>query len=145
MSNRSAAAIGLSTVDVESGRALDAWYPQPALGPDASRPEGLEDGARADVLRGVNVEVVETRIDLDAPPADTPDAYLRLHLLSHRLVRPHEANLDGVFGVLPNVAWTSLGPMAVERVDSVRLAAKRDGVHLEVYGVDKFPRMTDYV
>jgi 2,3,4,5-tetrahydropyridine-2-carboxylate N-succinyltransferase len=145
MRARSASGQGLSTVDLESGRTLDAWYPAPLLGEDAAGPDGLGDAAREDDLRGVRVELCETRIDLDAPPADVPDAYLRLHLLSHRLVRPHEVNLDGVFGVLANVAWTSLGPVAVERVERVRLAARRTGTHLEVYGVDKFPRMTDYV
>ena len=80
------------------------------------------------------------------PPKDAADAYLRLHLLSHRLIRPHQANLDGIFGLLANVAWTSAGPCPPERVDELRLerAARRAG-RLTVYGVDKFPRMTDYV
>jgi 2,3,4,5-tetrahydropyridine-2-carboxylate N-succinyltransferase len=73
------------------------------------------------------------------------DAYLRLQLLSHRLIRPREANVEGIFGALVNVAWTSLGPVAAEEVESVRLRARQSGVRLEVYGVDKFPRMTDYV
>jgi 2,3,4,5-tetrahydropyridine-2-carboxylate N-succinyltransferase len=145
MSTRSAAGRGLTTVDIDSGRTLDAWYPAPALGDAADGPDELAGGAREDAARGVRVEVIETRIDLDEPPADAPDAYLRLHLLSHRLVRPHELNMDGIFGVLQNVAWTSLGPVAVERVEAVRLRARAEGRHLEVYGVDKFPRMTDYV
>src|SRR3954469_21534928 len=151
MSTRSAAGRGLTTVDIDSGRTLDAWYPAPALGDAADGPDGLADGAREDAARGVRVEVVETRIDLDeppapaGPPADAPDAYLRLHLLSHRLVRPHGLNMDGIFGVLQNVAWTGLGPVAVERVEAVRLRARAEGRHLEVYGLDKFPRMTDYV
>jgi 2,3,4,5-tetrahydropyridine-2-carboxylate N-succinyltransferase len=140
----SAAAIGLQTTDAASGRVLDAWYPAPAL---AAEPEPVDGLARAeDPLRGVVVEPVVTLIgDLDAPPADVPDAYLRLHLLSHRLVRPHGVNLDGIFGVLPNVAWTSLGPVDVARLADVRLRLRLTGRHLEVYGVDKFPRMTDYV
>ena len=95
----------------------------------------------------MRVEPVTTVIDdLDAPPADAADAYLRLHLLSHRLVRPHDVNLDGVFGVLPNVAWTSLGPVDVEQARARAPArAAPPGGHLEVFGVDKFPRMTDYV
>jgi 2,3,4,5-tetrahydropyridine-2-carboxylate N-succinyltransferase len=94
----------------------------------------------------VTIAAVLTSIeDLDAPPADVPDAYLRLHLLSHRLVRPHEINLDGIFGALPNVAWTSLGPVAIDRVAEVRTRAISAGVHLGVHSVDKFPRMTDYV
>jgi len=145
MSTRSAAGAGLSTTDLASGRVLDAWYPAPVLGATAPPVEGLKDAAGTDDLRGVRVEAVETASDLDAAPADTADAYLRLHLLSHRLVRPHEVNLDGIFGVLPNVAWTSLGPVATERVEEVRLRARAAGEHLQVYGVDKFPRMTDYV
>jgi 2,3,4,5-tetrahydropyridine-2-carboxylate N-succinyltransferase len=90
--------------------------------------------------------MVETRIaSLAEPPADVADAYLRLQLLSHRVIRPHDANLEGVFGVLINVAWTSLGPVAADDVEAVRLRAREQGVRLEVYGVDKFPRMTDYV
>jgi 2,3,4,5-tetrahydropyridine-2,6-dicarboxylate N-succinyltransferase len=143
---RSAAGAGLSTVDLDSGRVLDAWYPAPALAAEPAAVEGLDAASRADDLRDVRVEVVTTVVaDLDAPPADVADAYLRLHLLSHRLVRPHEVNLDGIFGVLPNVAWTSLGPVDPARLDRTRVAARSHGVHVAVYGVDKFPRMTDYV
>jgi 2,3,4,5-tetrahydropyridine-2-carboxylate N-succinyltransferase len=143
---RSAAAAGLSTVDLESGRVLDAWFPAPALGERAVPVDGLPAEGRVDEVRGVRVDPVTTVVaDLDAPPADVADAYLRLHLLSHRLVRPHGLNLDGVFGVLPNNAWTSLGPVDVERLERVRMAVKAGGGHLEVFGVDKFPRMTDYV
>jgi 2,3,4,5-tetrahydropyridine-2-carboxylate N-succinyltransferase len=99
-----------------------------------------------DEHRAVRVKRVETRIgSLAAPPADTADVYLRLHLLSHRLIRPHEANLEGIFGLLTNVAWTSLGPIAADEVEAARVRARSGGVRLEVYGVDKFPRMTDYV
>jgi 2,3,4,5-tetrahydropyridine-2,6-dicarboxylate N-succinyltransferase len=143
---RSAAGAGLTTVDLDSGRVLDAWYPAPSLGAEPGPVEGLEVASRADDLRGVRVDVVTTVIpDLDTAPGDVADAYLRLHLLSHRLVRPHEVNLDGIFGVLPNVAWTSMGPVDLDRLDRVRLAARAHGHHLEVFGVDKFPRMTDYV
>jgi 2,3,4,5-tetrahydropyridine-2,6-dicarboxylate N-succinyltransferase len=83
--------------------------------------------------------------DLDAAPSGVADAYLRLHLLSHRLVRPHGVNLDGIFGVLPNVAWTSLGPVDIDQVPAARERARSRGVHLMVLGVDKFPRMVDYV
>jgi 2,3,4,5-tetrahydropyridine-2-carboxylate N-succinyltransferase len=89
--------------------------------------------------------VAKTEITLDQPPAGTEDAYLRLHLLSHRLVRPHGLNLDGIFGALPNNAWTSHGPVPVEQVEQVRLRARAAGSHLAVTSVDKFPRMTDYV
>ncbi|WP_420112515.1 DapH/DapD/GlmU-related protein, partial [Pseudactinotalea sp.] len=86
-------------------------------------------------------------IDLDAPPADAPDACLRLHLLSHRYVVPNSINLDGLFGVLQNVVWTSEGPCAPESFEEVRLAllASAHGRPISVHGVDKFPRMTDYV
>jgi 2,3,4,5-tetrahydropyridine-2-carboxylate N-succinyltransferase len=99
-----------------------------------------------DEIRGVKVETVTTTIEsLASAPTDALDVYLRLQLLSHRVIKPHEANLDGMFGLLANVAWTSLGPVAAEDVEAVRLRARAEGVRLEVYGVDKFPRMTDYV
>src|SRR3954452_13381715 len=140
----SASAIGLQTTDAASGRVLDAWYPAPVL---AAEPVPVDGLARVeDPLREVIVEPVTTVIDdLGAPPADIADAYLRLHLLSHRLVKPHGVNLDGVFGVLPNVAWTSLGPVDIAQVTATQLRCRAEGRHLEVYGVDKFPRMTDYV
>ena len=102
-----AAAHGITTTDTASGQVLDAFYPAPALGGEPTAIDGF-DSPRTDALRGVTIAAILTSIDdLDAPPVDVPDAYLRLHLLSHRLVRPHEINLDGIFGVLPNVAWTS--------------------------------------
>ena len=88
---------------------------------------------------------MRTEIDLDAAPADPADAYLRLHLLSHRLVRPHGLNLDGVFGVLTNVVWTDAGPCAVEDFETTRLRLTATQGRVTVYGVDKFPRMVDYV
>jgi 2,3,4,5-tetrahydropyridine-2-carboxylate N-succinyltransferase len=101
---------------------------------------------RTDDLRGVTLQVVQTRIaSLADAPTDTADAYLRLHLLSARLVRPRTINLDGIFAVLPNNAWTSLGPVPPEDVERVRLRALEAGLRLSVFGVDKFPRMTDYV
>ena len=140
-----AAAHGITTTDTASGQVLDAFYPAPALGGEPTAIDGF-DSPRTDARRGVTIAAILTSIDdLDAPPVDVPDAYLRLHLLSHRLVRPHEINLDGIFGVLPNVAWTSLGPVAIEQVAAVRARAIADGVHLGVHSVDKFPRMTDYV
>src|SRR5207302_300652 len=98
-----------------------------------------------DPVRDVQMRHVQSQISLAEPPADAADAYLRLHLLSWRLIKPHEANLDGIFGLLANVAWTSLGPVAADQVDDVRLRARRTGLRLEVTSVDKFPRMTDYV
>ena len=132
-----------------AGRVLDTWFPAPALGPAATGPAPHElasltgsHGTASD--RGVRVDLILCEIDLDAPPAAVPDAYLRLHLLSHRLVAPRQLNLDGLFGVLPNVVWTSLGPCAVENFEHTRMALRRKGP-VQVLGVDKFPRMTDYV
>ncbi|MDP9397081.1 MAG: 2,3,4,5-tetrahydropyridine-2,6-dicarboxylate N-succinyltransferase [Actinomycetota bacterium] len=148
-SDRQAWADGLTTISAD-GQVLDAWYPSPALGApgDAGGGAELEKLVGADDsqrLRGVRTEVVRRELDLDAPPADAADAYLRLHLLSHRLVRPHGLNLDGIFGLLANVAWTSAGPCAVEGLEEARLRLRAAGHRLQVFGVDKFPRMTDYV
>jgi 2,3,4,5-tetrahydropyridine-2-carboxylate N-succinyltransferase len=140
-----ASAHGLQAVDVASGTVLDAFFPAPALSAEPT-PVELPSEPLADDLRGVRVEPVTVAIaDLAAAPASTADAYLRLHLLSHRLVRPHGLSLDGVFAVLPNVAWTTLGPVALDRLADVRLRARARGVALGVTSVDKFPRMTDYV
>ncbi len=140
----SAAALGLATYDGET--LLEAWYPEPALGSDPIDVPTLEAAAESDAVRGVTVRTIATVIeDLQAPPADTADAYLRLHLLSHRLVRPHGISLDGIFGILPLVAWTSIGPVPLDRLAEVRLHMRRRGQHLTVHGVDRFPRMVDYV
>jgi 2,3,4,5-tetrahydropyridine-2-carboxylate N-succinyltransferase len=143
---RTAWAHGLATVTTD-GQVLDAWFPRPALG---APPTGAQDAeplrpGPPDEVRGVATRAVLVTIDLDAPPADVPDAYLRLHLLSHRLVRPHGLNLDGVFAVLPNVAWTDRGPVRPDDVDEVRARVRAAGGVLQVLGVDKFPRMLDYV
>jgi 2,3,4,5-tetrahydropyridine-2-carboxylate N-succinyltransferase len=138
---------GLATV-TKSGTVLDVWYPAPQLGEapaDVKAPAELIAAEGNDELRQVRRTVVKTEITLDQPPAGTEDAYLRLHLLSHRLVRPHGLNLDGIFGALPNNAWTSHGPVPVEQIEQVRLRARAAGLHLAVTSVDKFPRMTDYV
>ncbi|HEY7048681.1 MAG TPA: 2,3,4,5-tetrahydropyridine-2,6-dicarboxylate N-succinyltransferase [Jatrophihabitantaceae bacterium] len=150
---RRAWGFGLATT-VAAGRAagtvLDTWYPEPALGdtPPTAAPQhelASMTGVREDVAdRGVRIDVTLCEIDLDEPPAGTSDAYLRLHLLSHRLVPPRGLNLEGIFSVLPNVVWTSMGPCPVEDFEQVRLALRRRGA-VHVFGVDKFPRMTDYV
>ncbi|OLT53340.1 2,3,4,5-tetrahydropyridine-2,6-dicarboxylate N-succinyltransferase [Cellulosimicrobium sp. CUA-896] len=145
--SRTAWGLGLATV-TDDGTVLDVWYPSPALGAapaDASVPASLEALADRDEVRRVDVRVVRTEIDLDAAPADTADAYLRLHLLSHRLVAPHGLSLDGVFGVLPNVVWTNHGPCAADGFEETRLRLRATGQPVTVYGVDKFPRMVDYV
>jgi 2,3,4,5-tetrahydropyridine-2-carboxylate N-succinyltransferase len=147
--------IGLATITATE-QVLDTWYPTGELGLGALPLVAGE--ARADVLDlppgalgerslpGLRTVVVVTEIgSLADPIKDASDAYLRLHLLSHRLVRPNELNLDGIFGMLANVAWTSAGPCPPERVDELRVIERAAGRHLAVYGVDKFPRMTDYV
>ncbi|MFB6724036.1 2,3,4,5-tetrahydropyridine-2,6-dicarboxylate N-succinyltransferase [Kribbella sp. NPDC056345] len=138
---------GLATVTA-GGTVLDVWYPAPELGErpeDVKAPAELVAAEGNDELRQVRREVVSTQIVLDEGPSGTADAYLRLHLLSHRLVRPHGLSLDGIFGALPNNAWTSVGPVPVEEIEHVRLRARAAGQHLSVTSVDKFPRMTDYV
>ncbi|MEU7165948.1 2,3,4,5-tetrahydropyridine-2,6-dicarboxylate N-succinyltransferase [Streptomyces morookaense] len=155
-----AVAAGLATI-TDDGTVLDTWYPAPEL-LDVPGPAGTtvlsaeltaellgEEALAAvgpDPRRGVGVVAVKTVIaSLDDKPLDAHDAYLRLHLLSHRLVKPHGQSLDGIFGLLANVAWTSLGPVAVDQVETVRLKARAAGLHLQVTSIDKFPRMTDYV
>jgi 2,3,4,5-tetrahydropyridine-2,6-dicarboxylate N-succinyltransferase len=98
-----------------------------------------------DPRRDVRTEVTRAVVDLRTPPADAVDAYLRLHLLSHRLVPPHGVNVEGIFGVLANVVWTNHGPCPVEGFETTRLRLRAGGGRVEVFGVDKFPRMTDYV
>jgi 2,3,4,5-tetrahydropyridine-2-carboxylate N-succinyltransferase len=125
---------------------LDVWYPSPALGSLAGTPDSpLVSMTGEDEVRGVSKELVSVEIDLTAPPKDAKDAYLRLHLLSHRLVRPHGQSLDGIFGLLANVVWTSAGPCAVEGFEVTRAKLRAKHGHIAVYGVDKFPRMVDYV
>ncbi|MGN6301818.1 MAG: 2,3,4,5-tetrahydropyridine-2,6-dicarboxylate N-succinyltransferase [Angustibacter sp.] len=147
---RAAWAHGLAT-STDDGTVLDVWYPTPALGAAAQPasphdvPADLAALEGQDPARGVRLHVVRTEIDLDAAPADPADAYLRLHLLSHRLVQPHGLNLDGLFGVLTNVVWTSAGPCAVEGFEATRMRLMATHGRVTVYGIDKFPRMVDYV
>jgi 2,3,4,5-tetrahydropyridine-2-carboxylate N-succinyltransferase len=125
---------------------LDVWFPAPALGALTGTPNAeLTALAVADADRGVTREVVSIEIDLTKAPADAKDAYLRLHLLSHRLVKPHGQSLDGIFGLLANVVWTSVGPCAVEGFELTRARLKAKYGTVTVYSVDKFPRMVDYV
>ncbi|MFL6159199.1 MAG: 2,3,4,5-tetrahydropyridine-2,6-dicarboxylate N-succinyltransferase [Marmoricola sp.] len=137
---------GLATI-TDDGVTLDTWYPSPALGEaptDASAPGFLTALEGKDPVRRVRTEVVRTAVTLTDAPVDASDVYLRLHLLSHRLVAPHGLSLDGQFGLLSNVVWTSRGPCAVADFEEVRAGLRADGP-VEVFGIDKFPRMTDYV
>ncbi len=138
---------GLATIDTD-GNVLDVWFPAPALGApdDSDAPADLEALAGKDEARGVTREVRRVVIDdLQAPIAETPDAWLRLHLLSTRLVRPHTISMEGIFGALANVVWTSAGPCAVAGFEATRARLRAAGHHVSVFGVDKFPRLTDYV
>src|SRR5674476_265859 len=140
-------AYGVATL-TDDGHVLDVWYPKPALGAPARdhEPDELTALSGHDGIRRVRRAVVRTVIDdLQEPPTNAYDAYLRLHLLSHRLVKPHGQNLDGIFGILRNVVWTSIGPCAVDGFEHTRARAIAAGKHVQVTSIDKFPRMTDYV
>jgi 2,3,4,5-tetrahydropyridine-2-carboxylate N-succinyltransferase len=145
--------LGFATVTADE-EILDVWYPSVQLGlgedPDSLTdppPRPAQPPAERDrPLSGIRSVVVSTAIEsLAAPPADAADAYLRLHLLSYRMIQPNQANLDGVFGVLSNVAWTSAGPCPPSRVEELRWSHVASGGRLTVHGVDRFPRMLDYV
>ena len=148
-----AAGFGLATV-ADDGTVLDAWFPEPELGAyspsgttriaPADVPDDLAALAGPDTDRGVEVVAIRTVTVLADKPADAYDAYLRLHLISHRLVEPHGCSLDGIFGALTNVVWTNYGPCRIDGFEQVRLRLRRRGP-VTVYGVDKFPRMVDYV
>jgi 2,3,4,5-tetrahydropyridine-2-carboxylate N-succinyltransferase len=132
------------TTTASDDTVLDAWFGWLGWGEEGD--DGLAGmRPRHDALRDVTVAPVRITVDVDEAPASVADAYLRLHLLSHRLAAPRSINLDGLFGALTNVAWTSLGPVALADLDAVRLRARAEGMHVTVHGVDKFPRMTDYV
>ena len=139
---------GLATVH-EDGDVLDTWYPEPKLGAPGES-EVLDDLYRVteagrDAIRNVHTEVVRTVINLDEAPGDVPDAYLRLHLLSSRMAQPRTINLDGIFGVLPNNAWTTIGPIRMADLEKARMEARIAHAPFTVLLVDKFPRMVDFV
>ncbi|MFR9751039.1 2,3,4,5-tetrahydropyridine-2,6-dicarboxylate N-succinyltransferase [Nocardia sp. 004] len=152
MSIQGATAVGIANVTAD-GTVLDTWYPNPQLGEFAGTGTERLDDAPAeyaallgvDEARGVEVIAVRTTIaDLAAAPVDAHDVYLRLHLLSHRLVTPHSVSLEGQFGLLTNVVWTNHGPAAVDGFETTRAKLRARGP-VTVYSVDKFPRMVDYV
>jgi 2,3,4,5-tetrahydropyridine-2,6-dicarboxylate N-succinyltransferase len=125
---------------------LDFFFAEPRLGPPDDQARPADGPGQADDVRGVRIARRRVEIaDLDAPPRDAGDGYLRLHLLSHLLVRPNTISLDGIFGVLPTVCWTSAGPVDPAAARDVLLRARAAGRHIEVHSVDKFPAMTDYV
>ena len=136
---------GIATIS-SGGAVLDVWYPNPMLAPLSGQPSAeLAALAGIDEIRGVKRELISIQIDTEAAPANAQDAYLRLHLLSHRLVKPHGQSLDGIFGLLVNVVWTNFGPCEVEGFEMVRAKLRAKYGQVTVYSVDKFPRMVDYV
>lgn len=125
---------------------LDTWFPSPALGPIAASPDAkLTALVGKDEIRQVTRELVSLEIDINNAPQSAADAYLRLHLLSHRLVKPHGLSLEGIFGLLTNVVWTSAGPCSTENFEDIRAALKAKYGHVTIFSIDKFPRMVDYV
>ncbi len=124
--------------DTATGKTIDVWF--------TASGTGKRRGCLAEKVGLISGDFVDVVIEaLEAPPVSTEEAYLRLHLLSERSVRPNEINLDGIFGLLPNVAWTSAGPVFPGNVDDLRDRLASEHHHLTVTSVDKFPRMTDYV
>jgi 2,3,4,5-tetrahydropyridine-2,6-dicarboxylate N-succinyltransferase len=138
-----AAGRGIATIASRDDTTLEVWYADLAVGELPAGPMVL--AAESDPERGVRFEVTQTHVDLDAPPVGAADAYLRLHLLSARLVRPRELNVDGIFGQLALVAWTDLGAVHPADLEDLRGRRRRAGKNLMVHGLDKFPRMTDFV
>jgi 2,3,4,5-tetrahydropyridine-2,6-dicarboxylate N-succinyltransferase len=128
------------------GGPLDFFFPDPRLGPPAGPGQFTPVPERADQVRAVRITHRRVEIaDLDTPPADSGDAYLRLHLLSYRMVQPNSISTEGIFGVLPTVCWTTAGPVDAAQTVAVQMRARAAGRHIEVQSVDKFPRMLDYV
>lgn len=140
----SAWGVGLATIAAD-GTTLDTFFRHLGLGAEVPANTPTETDSTTDERRGVAIMPTTLVIDTDATPTSATDVYLRLHLLSHRMCLPRSINLDGAFGLLANAAWTSIGPVALNTLDDVRYNLLRQGQHLVVHGVDKFPRMTDYV
>ena len=140
----SAYGYGISTI-AKDGSTLDTYFHQLGLGAAEASRDDLASLEGADNEREITRKLVKTEIELDKPPASVADVYLRLHLLSHRLVKPHGLSLEGIFSILNNVIWTSHGPCAIAGFDQVRLKLRAKYGYLAIYGVDKFPRMLDYV
>ena len=134
---------GVATI-AANGDVLDTWYISLGLGRPTGKPDRSE-FLKADPLRGITKREVDLEIDIDAAPKSASDAYLRLHLLSHRFVKPHGINLEGIFGLLTNVAWTSAGPCSLENFNLTQQRLRAALGNLTVFSVDKFPRMVDYV
>jgi 2,3,4,5-tetrahydropyridine-2,6-dicarboxylate N-succinyltransferase len=144
--NTKGIASGHGIATISQGATLDVWFPSPSLSAlSANVPAELLTLKGEDKNRNVKREVVSIEIDLNKAPENVADVYLRLHLLSHRLVKPQSISLDGVFGILNNVVWTSVGPCSVDGFETTRARLLAAHGHISVFGVDKFPRMVDYV
>ena len=142
----SSLAHGHGIATIAGSTVLDVWFPAPSLGALTSSPDAaLASLVGSDEIRGVRREIVSIEIILTEAPKDAVDAYLRLHLLSHRLVKPHGQSLDGIFGLLANVVWTSYGPCSLDGFEITRSRLKAKYGHVTIFSVDKFPRMVDYV
>jgi len=130
--------IGHRYIDSNSGKTLDVWFPR-----------ANKEIARSCLAQKVGLiksDFVEVEIaSVDDAPASVEDAYLRLHLLSECAVKPNEINLEGVFGLLTNVAWTSAGPVLPTEVENLRELIAGEDHSLVINSVDKFPSMIDYV
>lgn len=129
--------VGHRYMDAESGKTLDVWFPR------ANSKQGRS--CLAQKVGLIKSDFVELDIDIDSAPQSTEEAYLRLHLLSEGAVKPNGINLEGIFALLTNVAWTSAGPVLPAKVDELRSLIAEEHHHLCVTSIDKFPRMTDYV
>ena len=140
---RKAFGSGIATI-ARNGDVLDCWFVGLGIEPLKNQSDRSAFLA-SDRIREVSKEAVDLEIDLDVAPTSAVDAYLRLHLLSHRLVKPHGLNLDGVFGLLTNVVWTSAGPCSLNNFEETRARLRAAYGHLTIFSVDKFPRMVDYV
>ena len=144
--NTNGIASGHGIATISQGTTLDVWFPSPSLSAlSANVPSELLGLKGEDKNRNIKHEIVSIEVDLSKAPENVADVYLRLHLLSHRLVKPQSISLDGIFGILNNVVWTSVGPCSVDGFETTRARLLAAHGHISVFGVDKFPRMVDYV
>jgi 2,3,4,5-tetrahydropyridine-2,6-dicarboxylate N-succinyltransferase len=142
---KSAFGFGIAT-RARDGSVLDVYFSVLGLGKlEKNNAPDLAKLLKVDEIRSTKSELVSREIDLETAPVDAIDVYLRLHLLSHRIIKPHGASLEGIFGLLNNVVWTSQGPVAVPDFQQVKETYQAQGITFTVFSVDKFPRMIDYV
>ncbi len=142
---KSAFGFGIAT-RARDGSVLDVYFSVLGLGKlEKNNAPDLAKLLKVDEIRSTKSELVSREIDLESAPIDAIDVYLRLHLLSHRIIKPHGASLEGIFGLLNNVVWTSQGPVAVPDFQQVKETYQAQGITFTVFSVDKFPRMIDYV